>query len=621
MDCFKNDSDYALLGSMVKSYLQRRSFQNIRKSNELQRKEVFKEIYTTERFYKDQLLSIIEIFLKPMMLLTKEGSSKDKEASKEKDYSSSSASSLSSLSLSNSNNNENSIGSSGGNGSNSNSGFINNNYNNNNNNGANNSSLNPLHLKDKDNSIGGGNNNNNNGSGSSNNNNINWGITENQIHAIFSHIESIYNLSSMLFDRIETRYKESSENIGDIFIDMAPFFKVYKSFSENYPTSIETLKNLKQSNTHVSNWLKQREKDPRCRSLDLASLLIAPIQRMPRYILLLEALYKVTPPHHPDWKRCSTASNILKSVVQVVNDGIHEDINRRKLIQLQSVFDLHSKLGFGALSNQNIVEPHRKLIKEGKLQKKSMRDQKIQSRLVYLCNDLFITITPLPKPIQAASINKVDKIIPLVTASIIFDSEDDLSFYLISPIKSHQFICESAKARAQWLLDIQTTILNLIESNPLLRQQRDQWSIIHQNGKWKAVSEIPKTTPEQESNVGHSIESFHHEPLIKNNTYLLNNDGKLLQQQQHHRSSPSQSSPSKAINLSGKSKQQQHHSEGSPPIGSKSPIEKDWVHGNKHHQSRNLEKASSAFLMSPRSSPLIMMSGPLKQHLDSDDDD
>ncbi|EFA82128.1 pleckstrin domain-containing protein [Heterostelium album PN500] len=402
-------------------------------------------------------------------------------------------------------------------------------------------------------------------------NDQNYGITETDIHSIFSHIESIYNLSSLLFDRLDPVVKNwsPSSSIGNIFLDVGPFFKCYKQFSENYTHSIETLNRIRQSTQPIANWLKNKEKDPRCHSLDLSSLLIAPIQRTPRYILLLEALFKATPVDHPDKKRCEAAANLLKSIVQVVNDGIQEDINRKKLIQLQSLIDQHNKY-FGPLSVSNLVEPHRKLIREGRLQKKSMRDQSLQTRMVYLLNDYFVTVTPLP------AINKIDKIIPLVTASIFCDSES------VSPIKSHLFICENTNVRSQWMLDLQSTTSILVDSNPQFKVQRDQWSIEHNDGIWKAVTNIPISTPDQIKNVSKSIESntYLHEPVVKTHSYAINN--KHQQHQQHI-----------FLSHSNDSNNNINNNESDNNRYSKSMEDKEWVMGVR----LNKQQSSSSFLV------------------------
>ncbi|KAM9942538.1 hypothetical protein ACTFIT_005921 [Dictyostelium discoideum] len=403
-------NEKSVIGSAFAAYVQRKNYLKIIKL-EIKRREISKEIWSTEKYYNEQLNTIIELFLKPMMLICKQESVE---------------------------------------------GFQ-------------------------------------------------WTIKESDIHSIFSHIENIYGLSNILFEKIDPRLKQWSpeQGMGDIFVSLSPFFKCYKQYSENYSNSIETLKNLRTNTPQFNLWLKAREKDIRCKSLDLPSLLIAPIQRVPRYILLLEALYTATKPTHKDYHQCSLAATQLKNIAQVVNDGISEDQNRKKLIALQNIFDTHAKY-LGPLTYPNLVEAHRKLIKEGKLQKKSLRDNSIQNRMVYLCNDILITISSIT-PLSGTTISKVDKIIPLVTAMTIFNSEDTTSFFLVSPIKTHYFVCESQQVRSQWLSEIQNAIVQLIENSLTLKAQRAQWELVYNDGNWKAISTLPN--PDSSINVLNSFEN------------------------------------------------------------------------------------------------------------------
>ncbi|KYR01923.1 pleckstrin (PH) domain-containing protein [Tieghemostelium lacteum] len=424
-----------LLLSLTLAFIQRKKYSKLLKSESL-RKDIIKEIWSTEKYYKEQLCTVIDLFFKPMLQMIKDSS---------------------------------------------------------------------------DNS---------------------WGYKEVDVHSIFSHIENICSLSKLLFERLDPRIQswEASSSIADIFVDLSPFFRCYKQFSENYSNSIQTLSRIKLQSPQFASWLRVREKDPRCKLLDLPSLLIAPIQKVPRYILLLDALAKATHPDHADQKRCIQASNLLKNVVQVVNDGINEDQNRKKLIALQSVFDNHIKF-LGPLSYPTLVEPHRKLIKEGKLQKKSFRNQSLQSRMVYLCNDILITVTSLPVFIQSKSISKVDKIIPLVSASTVFDNEDDCSFYLISPIKTHQLVCESTQQRLQWMLDIQNAILSHVESNPSHKTQRAQWTVVHEDGIWKSISvDQPVSSNIKVSNSFEGDVNFYQKSPDSSQSYLRSSNNNNNQQ-------------------------------------------------------------------------------------------
>ena len=52
----------------------------------------------------------------------------------------------------------------------------------------------------------------------------------------------------------------------------------------------------------------------RCHGLDLTSFLIMPVQRVPRYRMLIEEIVKQTPPDHPDMQSLATALEKVGSV-------------------------------------------------------------------------------------------------------------------------------------------------------------------------------------------------------------------------------------------------------------------------------------------------------------------
>ncbi len=58
--------------------------------------------------------------------------------------------------------------------------------------------------------------------------------------------------------------------------------KALKGYFENYDDALAHIKQLKASSPSFSKFVTQAEKNPSCAKLDLPSLLITPIQRMPR---------------------------------------------------------------------------------------------------------------------------------------------------------------------------------------------------------------------------------------------------------------------------------------------------------------------------------------------------
>lgn len=62
------------------------------------------------------------------------------------------------------------------------------------------------------------------------------------------------------------------------------------------------LKHLKERNGRFKEFLLAIKKNVGYNNLDLEDYLIKPVQRLPKYVLLLKLLLKKTPNDHPDYK-------------------------------------------------------------------------------------------------------------------------------------------------------------------------------------------------------------------------------------------------------------------------------------------------------------------------------
>lgn len=75
-----------------------------------------------------------------------------------------------------------------------------------------------------------------------------------------------------------------------------------------------------------------------CNTQALPAFLIQPIQRIPRYKLLLEQLVSKTAVIHPDYNDLSKALGYLSEIAVVLNNKIREHENRQKIIDIQAMF-------------------------------------------------------------------------------------------------------------------------------------------------------------------------------------------------------------------------------------------------------------------------------------------
>ncbi|KAF2072264.1 hypothetical protein CYY_006418 [Polysphondylium violaceum] len=215
-------------------------------------------------------------------------------------------------------------------------------------------------------------------------------ISNNDIELIFSNIESIKSAN----DEILAKFKEKIENrpnfpqgveIADIFIENGPFLKIYSIFVNNYYNkAIQIIKNQTLSNKKFKSYLTECKNIPFSKKLDLNDLLIMPIQRTPRYILLIEELIQFTPETEEiELKKLHEARSIMKDVASFINQSTNNS-TLEEIARIQQ--QLGSKTG-------NLMQVHRKLIKSGDSVRLVFNSESaIEKRKVniYLFNDLII---------------------------------------------------------------------------------------------------------------------------------------------------------------------------------------------------------------------------------------
>eukprot|EP00466_Bigelowiella_natans_P006045 jgi/Bigna1/143030/aug1.75_g17738 len=174
--------------------------------------------------------------------------------------------------------------------------------------------------------------------------------------------------------------------------------------------------------------------------LPFAALLIAPVQRIPRYGLLINEYIKYTDHRHPDYYDLSTSLRKMKEIATFVNDSVRKSQNRAKIMQIKSRF----------LRDPGFVSPSRLLIHEGTLMKKVYGEDKECWMLLF--NDM-LAITKKLLPFGRFSVVKkipVDATFELRDV----DSDDfgveEHSFQIINSVESIQVYAKTNAEKEMW---------------------------------------------------------------------------------------------------------------------------------------------------------------------------
>ena len=108
---------------------------------------------------------------------------------------------------------------------------------------------------------------------------------------------------------------------------------------QNY--GLSTIYYLSKKNPIFSEAVNQFDSDQkRTTQLNLEAYLIMPVQRVPRYILLLQDMLKYTKESHPDYLTIPRVLDYFKSNMIKINSTMTNELqNAKKMIQIESLLE------------------------------------------------------------------------------------------------------------------------------------------------------------------------------------------------------------------------------------------------------------------------------------------
>jgi len=280
-----------------------------------------------------------------------------------------------------------------------------------------------------------------------------------QLEKIFINIEEITQLHlPILYDMEKCIANwDQTSTIGKIFSSLVPYLSLYKDYCANYHEGLMCLEERTQNSTKLQAFLTSKKEQL---GTDLSSLLIQPVQRIPRYRLLFAELLKNTPTSHPDYEVSRNTLVALEGVAQFVNESVRAKENQDKLLQVQQSLT-GSKI-------PTIVDPNRKFVREGVLVKMCRRVPK--RRYFFLFSDLLVYGTVNESSMGTGKTTYTfHRAVNLHDVKIenLPDTEDNLSnaFQILSKQKSFAVFAESKEDKASWMDDFRlATSISVVES-------------------------------------------------------------------------------------------------------------------------------------------------------------
>ena len=190
----------------------------------------------------------------------------------------------------------------------------------------------------------------------------------------------------------ELELKEIHEvRVGSIFKLFGAFFKMYKQYLSNFEPALTRRAELMCTNKEFETLIENARKMPECKGLDLEAYLVTPVQRIPRYRLLLQELLQRTPESHVDYTDLSFSlqqvhlpfSSLLKllvivntclfsanslddcqisEVAHLNNEAIREREGKYEIMQIMNKIDMRTRINL-------LDSPSRKLVRSAEMER------------------------------------------------------------------------------------------------------------------------------------------------------------------------------------------------------------------------------------------------------------
>ncbi|XP_065352362.1 rho guanine nucleotide exchange factor 17-like isoform X3 [Cloeon dipterum] len=142
------------------------------------------------------------------------------------------------------------------------------------------------------------------------------------VDEIFFQIPSILHYHEILLEDLQKKLDnwDWRQRIGDTFLDFSQkqVVECYTEFINNWQRAKSLVKSACQTKPAFSNFLEAVSREHRGK-LTFDALLIMPVQRIPRYELLIQALLKHTSSSHPDYSYLVSAQRAIHALAVTIN--------------------------------------------------------------------------------------------------------------------------------------------------------------------------------------------------------------------------------------------------------------------------------------------------------------
>ncbi|XP_029616905.1 FYVE, RhoGEF and PH domain-containing protein 4 isoform X2 [Salmo trutta] len=206
------------------------------------------------------------------------------------------------------------------------------------------------------------------------------------VRTIFSNISSIHTFhSQFLLPDLETHMGQWSESprLGDVMQQHAPFLRMYAEYVMSFDHAMELLRVWTERSAPFRNIIQDIQSQEVCGSLTLQHHMLEPVQRLPRYEMLLRDYLKRLPDDDSDHSHAEKSLQVISMAATHSNSAIRQSENLKKLLEI------YEMLG----EEEDVMNPSNEFIREGRILMLAARHSATERHL-FLLNNMLLCCTP-----------------------------------------------------------------------------------------------------------------------------------------------------------------------------------------------------------------------------------
>lgn len=173
-------------------------------------------------------------------------------------------------------------------------------------------------------------------------------LSAEEVRTVFSDVEVIATVNRSLLATLEERvgHWTRTTKLGDVFLLMSDYLRVYVDYVKGYSQALETVSAMGETHAFRRFFREQIQKAPPAyANFNFESLLIVPVQRIPRYKMLLADMLKNMPEGHPDHATLAAALRKVGEIADWVNENQRKAERMAKTLQVaESVVGMDEQL-------------------------------------------------------------------------------------------------------------------------------------------------------------------------------------------------------------------------------------------------------------------------------------